>query len=213
MRGFKARSSPQATYLAEHARQDDVLARVERDVADHPRASLQVSPDQGALLTILARAVEATNALEVGTFTGYSAICIGRALPPDGRLLCCEINDEWAEIARRNLAGAGLDGVAEIRVAPALETLRALPRRAEFDLAFVDADKTSYPSYYEAALEKLSPAGLIVCDNTLRSGTVLAPEDEVARVLASLNDRLAADERVVVTQLTVRDGLTLIRRR
>jgi caffeoyl-CoA O-methyltransferase len=177
-------------------------------------ASMQIAGDQAAFMTILTRAVGAHDALEVGTFLGYGALAIARGLPDDGRLICCELKEEYAERAREHLGQAGLDGKVEIRVGPALETLRALDRTEQFDLAFIDAAKTEYIDYFEETLPRLRANGLILIDNTLRDGTVLDPGDsESARVTAELNDRLAQDDRVDVALLGFADGISMVRKR
>ena len=204
-------------YMVRHgARQDDLLRRVERDTEALGDISvMQVAADEGALLTLLTRTVSARLAVEVGTFTGYSAICIARGLAPGGCLVCCEIDEGYARTAAANLRAAGLEEVAEVRVGPALETLRALPAEPPVDLAFIDADKTGYPDYYEELVERLRPGGLLAIDNVLLGGRVLdpAPDDESARAIDALNRAIAADERVDCAMLAVADGLTLARRR
>src|SRR5919202_469881 len=155
MRGVKTALTAEALeYLAEHSRQDDVLARLERETSEMPRAMMQISPDQGALLTLLTRVIGARNALEVGTFTGYSAICIARGLADGGRLTCLELEQEFADIARRNLEDAGVADRVEIQVGPAQESLEAMPEEPVFDFVFVDADKPGYPAYYELILPR-----------------------------------------------------------
>lgn len=205
-----------AYVVAGGAREDDVLARVREETAAlGDIAVMQVSPDQGAFLELLVRAIGARRAIEVGTFTGYSAICIARGLPADGELICCELDPERAETARRNLADAGVGDRAEVRVGPALETLETIPAEPALDFAFIDADKPGYPAYYEAVLERLRPGGLVAIDNVLMSGRVLAPaaDDESAQAVAALNRAIAVDERVDVAMLGVADGLTLARKR
>jgi caffeoyl-CoA O-methyltransferase len=204
-------------YVLDHnAPPDPVL----RDLAAETEALgdislMQVAHEQAALLTLLVRLTGARRAVEIGTFTGYSAIAIARGLPADGQLLCCDVNAGWASIARRHFARAGLEACITLRLAPALETLRALPRSAEIDFAFVDADKTSYAAYYEELLARLRPNGLIVFDNVLWGGGVADPtntsDDTVA--LRALNDRLVRDERVDTVMIPVADGLTLVRKR
>ncbi|HET9120007.1 MAG TPA: class I SAM-dependent methyltransferase [Solirubrobacterales bacterium] len=177
-------------------------------------ASMQIAGDQAAFMTILVRAIGAHDALEVGTFLGYGALAIARGLPDDGRLVCCELSEEYAERARDHLREAGLDGKVEIRVGPAVETLRAMEPGEQFDFAFIDADKTEYIDYFEEALPRMRPNGVILLDNTLRDGTVLDPgESEAARVTAELNDRLAGDDRVEVALLGFADGITMVRKR
>ena len=204
--------------VANGAREDAALARVrETTAALGDVAVMQVSPDQGALMTMLARLLGAERAIELGTFTGYSAICIARGLAPGGVLVACELDPERAETARANFVAAGVDDRIKIRVGPAQATLDALGGEGgePFDLAFIDADKTGYPAYYESCLELLRPGGLIVLDNVLRDGTVLDPasDDESAQTIADLNERIAADERVDVAMLGVADGITLARKR
>lgn len=209
-------------YIVEHgARQDGVLRRVQDETAAMGGISrMQIAPDQGAFMTLLARAIGAREALEVGTFTGYSAICIARGLEPGGRLLCCELSEEYAEIAARNLEDAGVAERVEIRVGPAAETLAALPDREVFDLTFIDADKTGYPLYYEEALERTRKGGLILLDNVLAGGRIAWPDSEVpadrsetVAALRELNDALAGDERVDLAMVAIADGLTIARKR
>jgi caffeoyl-CoA O-methyltransferase len=204
-------------YLVEHgARQDDVLRRLaEETAALGDVAVMQIAPDQGALITLLARATGARRALELGTFTGYSAICIARGLPDDGRLLACELSEEWAEVARRYFAEAGVADRVELRLGPALDTLRALGDDESFDFAFIDADKQTYLEYYEAVLKLLRPGGLMLIDNVLRGGAVLDSDDDSAanEVVKELNDRVAADDRVDVAMIGVADGITLALKR
>jgi caffeoyl-CoA O-methyltransferase len=204
-------------YLVEHgSRQDDVLRRLAEETEALGEISvMQIAPDQGALISLLVRATGSRRALELGTFTGYSAICIARGLPEDGRLVACELSEEWAEIARRYFAEAGVADRIELRLGPALETLRALPPDEEFDFAFIDADKQSYLDYYEAVLARLRPGGLMMIDNVLRRGAVLDAEDDSPgnTVVRELNERVASDDRVDVAMLGVADGITLARRR
>jgi len=204
-------------YLVEHgARQDDLLARVERETgALGGIAVMQIAPEEGALLTLLARSIGARRALEVGTFTGYSAVCIARGLGDGGTLVCCEIDESWAATAERNARDARLERIVDIRVGPAIETLRELTADDPFDLAFVDADKSSYGDYYEECLRLLRPGGLIVLDNVLLGGRVLAGEggDESARAMSRLNTAIAADARVDCAMLAIADGITLVRKR
>lgn len=214
---FTALTDELHAYLVERgARQDDLLARVERETAEMGDvAVMQVAPDQGALLTLLTRLLGVRYAVEVGTFTGYSAICIARGLAPGGRLVCCDNNEGYLATARANLRDGGLDDAVELRLGEAIETLRALPDGEAIDLAFVDADKQSYPAYYEELLERLRPGGLMLLDNVLLGGRILAPpeDDAAARTMAELNDRISADERVDVAMLAVADGITLVRKR
>jgi predicted O-methyltransferase YrrM len=204
-------------YLVEHgARQDDVLRRLADETAAlGDVAVMQIAPDQGALITLLVRAIGARRALELGTFTGYSAICIARGLPDDGRLLACELSEKWAEVARRYFAEAGVADRVELRLGPALDTLRSLGDDESFDFAFIDADKQTYREYYEAVLKLLRPGGLMLIDNVLRGGAVLDPADDsdANEVVKELNDRVAADDRVDVAMIGVADGITLALKR
>ncbi|MDX6580945.1 MAG: caffeoyl-CoA O-methyltransferase [Solirubrobacterales bacterium] len=204
-------------YMVAHgARQDDVLRRVQEETALMGEiAVMQIAPDQGALMTLLARLIGAREAIELGTFTGYSAICIARGLAAGGRLIACELSEEYAEIAAGNLAAAGVADRVEIRIGPALETLAALPEREVFDLAFIDADKENYPAYYELVLSRTRPGGLIVVDNVLAAGRVIDPDNDQEQVAAirATNDLIAADERVDCAMVAVADGLMLARKR
>jgi caffeoyl-CoA O-methyltransferase len=204
-------------YLVEHgARQDDVLRRLAEETARLGGISvMQVAPDQGALITLLVRAIGAHRALEVGTFTGYSAICIARGLPEDGRLVTCDVNEEWARTARSYFSEAGVEERVEMRIGPGLETLRSIADDESFDFAFIDADKQGYPEYYEECLRLLRPGGLLMIDNVLLGGRVTdpGPDDESARAIANLNDAIAEDDRVDIATLGISDGVTLARKR
>lgn len=203
-------------YAVEHSSfRDGVIPDVERageEMGD--LAAMQIAGDQAAFMTILIRAIGAHDALEVGTFLGYGALAIARGLPEDGRLICCELDEGYAERAREHLRKAGLEETVEVRVGPALESLRAMERTEQFDFAFIDADKTEYIDYFEETLPRMRPNGVILLDNTLRGGSVLDPGDsESARVTAELNDRLATDDRVDVALLGFADGITMVNKR
>jgi predicted O-methyltransferase YrrM len=219
MSKFTALTDELHDYVVAHgAREDEVLARVRTETAAMGDiAVMQIAPDQGALMTMLARLIGARRALEIGTFTGYSAICIARGLSDGGELVACELDPERAAIAERNLGLAGLADRVDVRVGPAAETLAGLKESAgePFDLVFIDADKTSYPAYYEAALELMRPGGLLILDNVLLDGRVLEPaeSDDSAVVMARLNGELAADPRIDIAMIAVADGLTLARKR
>jgi caffeoyl-CoA O-methyltransferase len=207
-------------YMVEHGtRRDPLLEEVEREADELGWvAVMQIAPEQGAFLELLTRALGARRAIEVGTFTGYSAICIARGLAPGGALLCCELNEDWAARARDNFARAGLADRIELRVGPALDTLRALPPDPVHDLAFVDADKPGYRDYYEELLPRIREGGLILLDNVLLGGTVAGEEsedfsDESVEAMRRLNDAVAGDERVDVAMVSISDGLTLLRKR
>jgi caffeoyl-CoA O-methyltransferase len=189
----------------------DLAALTRRDLA--PQSGMQISHDEGELLTMMVRLTGAKQAVEVGTFTGYSSICIARGLPDDGHLLCCDVSEEYTSVARDHWARAGLTDRIELRIAPAVETLRSLPTDPYLDFAFIDADKTGYPAYVEEVLPRLRTGGLMVLDNMLRDGRVLAPESDDDRAIDALNQALVADERVDVVLLPVRDGVSLVRKR
>ena len=178
-----------------------------------PLARMQVAPDQAAFLAVLVAAVRPSFAVEVGTFTGFSSLAIARALPAGGRLLCCDVSTEWTDIARRHWAMAGVDDRIDLVVAPALETLRALPAEQHVDFAFLDADKTGYLAYYEELVPRLSPHALIAVDNVLWSGRVLdaGADDADTVALRAFNDHVIADDRVTSVLLSVGDGVNLIR--
>jgi caffeoyl-CoA O-methyltransferase len=203
--------------LAHSTAQDDVLARLAEETRTSfaDSSGMQITADEGALLTMLVRLTGARSAVEVGTFTGYSSICIARGLAEGGRLLACDISGEWTDVARRHWAEAGVADRIELRLAPAAETLAALPVEPSIDFAFVDADKESYPTYYEELASRLRPGGLVVLDNVLLGGRVLDAAEQGERVTAmrAVNDRVAADDRVDVVMLPLRDGVTVARRR
>ena len=204
-------------YALRHGTQPDA---VQRELIEETRrlggiSMMQVAPEQGAFLTVLARAIGARRAVEVGTFTGYSSLCIARGLPEDGRLLCCDVSEEWTSIGRRFWEKAGVAHKIELRLAPAAETLRALPEGERFDLAFIDADKPGYPTYYEEILKRMRPNALILVDNVLWFGNVAKPEaqDEQTNHIRAFNDKVAADPRVDVVMLAIADGVSVIRKR
>lgn len=175
-------------------------------------AGMQIAPDQSAFLTFLTRLMGARQAVEVGTFTGTSALAIARGLPADGRLTCFDISEEFTSIARRYWARAGVDDRIELRIGPAAETLRSLPTEPHLDLAFIDADKTGYPTYWAELVPRMRPGGVVAVDNVLRHGRVLAPRNDDDRAIVAFNEAVLADDRVDVVMLPVADGLTLARR-
>jgi caffeoyl-CoA O-methyltransferase len=194
---------------------DDIL----RDLAAETRAAfpeqagMQVSHDEGELLTLLVRLSGARRAIEVGVFTGYSGLCIARGLPADGHLLACDVSTEFTALAQRYWQRAGVAGRIELRIAPAIETLAALPAGEAFDFAFIDADKTGYSGYYRELVPRMRPGGLLVLDNVLRDGRVLAPTRPADVAIREVNDEIVADPRVESVMLPVRDGVTLVRKR
>jgi caffeoyl-CoA O-methyltransferase len=199
-------------------REPEVLQRLRDETAALPEHQMQIPPEQGALLAMLVELTGARRCLEVGTFTGYSSTAVALALPDDGRIVCCDVSEEWTSIARRYWQEAGVADKVDLRIAPAAETLDALLADGEedsFDFAFVDADKTGYDGYYERLLRLVRPGGLIAIDNVLWGGRIVDedPEDDSTRALQALNRKIAADERVSLCLLPVADGVTLARRR
>ncbi len=200
------------------ATETDAQKRLREETAGLPQSMMQIGPDQGAFLTLLVGAIGAKQAIEIGTFTGYSAIAIARALPKNGQLLCCDVNEAWTSIARRYWKEAGLDKRIELKLAPALETLEALigkGKEGSFDFAFIDADKTGYDAYYEACLKLLRPGGLIALDNMLWGGAVADPKakDKDTAAIRALNEKIANDPRVDASLVTVGDGVMLARKK
>lgn len=194
--------------------QESLIAATAARAAD--MATMQIGVDQGAFMTLLAATIRPRFAVEVGTFTGYSSLCIARGLADGGRLLCCDVSEEWTAIAREHWEMDGIADRIDLVIAPAVETLRALDSSASIDLAFIDADKVGYRDYYEEILARLSPSGVILVDNTLWSGNVLpdsGADDENTVALRVFNDFVAADDRVDTAMLTIGDGVTMIRRR
>lgn len=206
------------SYAVDHGswRPDEVMRQLRSDTAAlGDAAGMQIGEDQGQLLTLLTRLLGARRAVEVGTFTGYSSICIALGLDDGGSLLCCDVSEEWTAIARRAWAAAGLADRIELRLAPALDTLRALPPDADIDLAFIDADKPGYAAYWAELVPRVRPGGLLVVDNVLWSGLVVDPaaDDANTEAVRAFNDLVAEDDRVEVVVLTAFDGLTIARRR
>jgi predicted O-methyltransferase YrrM len=204
--------------LSASLREPPALARLRAETAAHPRAGMQISPEQGQFMQLLLKLIGARRVVEVGVFTGYSSLAMALALPGDGRILACDISDEYTAIARRHWAEAGVTHKLELVIAPALATLEARLAAGEagsYDFAFIDADKGGYHDYYERLLELLRPGGLIAVDNTLWSGAVADPADRSPDTVAlrEFNARLHADERVDLSLVPIGDGLTLARRR
>jgi predicted O-methyltransferase YrrM len=200
------------------ARETPVQQRLRAETATLPEARMQIGADQGALLGFLARLIGARRALEIGTYTGYSALAVAAALPANGRLITCDVNEEWTAIARRYWAEAGLGGRIELRLGDARFTLAALLHvlgEASFDFAFIDADKPSYDAYYEACVRLVRPGGLIAIDNVLWHGAVADPADREADTvtLRALNLKIRDDPRVEACLLTVGDGVMVVRPR
>jgi predicted O-methyltransferase YrrM len=206
-------------YLIKNSLRDDpLLRRLRAETAKLTMGRMQVSPEQGQLMGLLIELTRARNAIEIGTFTGYSALCVARALPPRGRLICCDVSEEWTKIARRYWREAGVAGKIELRLGPALATLDRLiaeGKAGSIDFAFIDADKANYKNYYARCLTLLRPGGLIAVDNVLWSGAVADPKDRTRDTMAlrAFNAALKRDERVTLSLLPVGDGLTLARKR
>jgi|SRR5579884_1750921 predicted O-methyltransferase YrrM len=205
-------------YVWSQTRESPVARRLREETARLPQAGMQIGPDQAALLALLVRSIGARRCLEIGTFTGMSALAVAAALPVDGRLVCCDVSEEWTAVARRYWAEAGVAARIELRLAPALETLDALlaaDGAGQYDFAFIDADKTNYDAYYEACLRLLRAGGLIALDNMLWSGRVADPAEHDAdtAALRALNAKIHADARVDCVLLTVGDGVMLVRKR
>ena len=174
---------------------------------------MQIGDDQADFMEILVRAVGAKRAVEVGTFTGYSALAVARGMGPDGHLLCCDVSEEWTAIAREYWEKAGVADRIELRIGPGLDTLRSLPPGEQFDFAFVDADKSGYRDYYEEIIPRLRPGGLLLADNTLWGGRVAGTEDdESTRSIRAFNDHVVGDPRVRIAMLTIGDGVTVVQR-
>jgi caffeoyl-CoA O-methyltransferase len=204
-------------YLVEHGTPPDAVqqALIERTAGLGGISMMQIAPEQGAFMTMLTQLLGVTNAVEVGTFTGYSSLCIARGLAPGGRLLCCDVSEEWTAIARDAWDQAGVADRIELRIAPAIDTLRALPAERTIDLAFVDADKPMYGAYADAILDRMRPGGVLMVDNVLWSGAVVdaSVADENTVAIRAFNDWLAGDDRVDTVMLPLGDGLSLARRR
>jgi predicted O-methyltransferase YrrM len=205
-------------YVDAHTRESDVAQRLHIETARLPQAGMQIGADQAAFLALLVRALGARRCIEVGTFTGYSALAVAAALPEDGRLVCCDISAEWTAIGQRYWREAGVAARIELRLAPALDTLRELlsrDRAGSYDFAFIDADKTNYAAYYEACLALLRRNGVMVLDNMLWSGRVADANetDPDTAALRALNAKIHTDDRVDASLLTIGDGVMLVRKR
>ena len=195
-------------------REPRVLQKLREETASHPQANMQISPEQGQFLALLMQLLGARKTLEIGVFTGYSSLAVALALPEDGRVIACDVNEEYTSVARRYWREAGVDRKIDLRLRPALETLDALIAGGEggrFDFAFIDADKANYANYFERALVLVRAGGLIAIDNVLWYGKVIDPEvqDADTRAIRAFNEKLHGDERVWLSMLPVRDGLTL----
>jgi caffeoyl-CoA O-methyltransferase len=205
-------------YLLAHSlREHPELAALREATRTHPRANMQIAPEQGQLMALLVKLIGARRTIEVGVFTGYSALAVALALPADGRILACDVSDEYTRIAREYWQRAGVAHKIELVLAPAAQALAARIAAGEagtYDFAFIDADKTGYDGYYEQCLQLLRPGGLIAIDNVLWQGAVARPaESDDTRALQALNDKLHRDQRIDLALLPIADGLTLARKR
>jgi predicted O-methyltransferase YrrM len=206
-------------YLLDHSvRESELLGRLRATTAGIELSRMQIAPEQGQFMALLVELIGAERIIEVGTFTGYSALCMAQALPEHGRLVCCDISEEWTGIARRFWREAGIEQRIELRLAPALQTLEKLLEQdagGGFDMAFIDADKVNYLHYYERCLQLLRPGGLLLIDNTLWGGAVADPQDQSddTRALREFNARLHVDDRVNISLVPIGDGLTLAMKR
>ena len=205
-------------YACAHARESETARKLRAETAKLPQAGMQIGVDEAAFLALLVRSSGAKRCLEIGTFTGYSALAIAAALPADGRLICCDISEAWTAIARRYWNSAGVSGRIDLRIAPAIDTLNSLITRGgsgSYDFAFVDADKPGYDAYYEACLKLLKPGGLVALDNMLWSGRVANPDhhDADTDAIRTLNAKIHADNRVDAVLLTIGDGVMVARKK
>jgi predicted O-methyltransferase YrrM len=197
-------------------REPELLARLRRETAAMPNANMQISPDQGQLMRLLARVLGVRRYLEVGVFTGYSSLSVALGMPDDGRIVACDVSEEFTSVARRYWNEAGVAGRIDLRLAPGVDTLDALlGEGAEFDMAFIDADKPNYPHYYERCLQLVRPGGLILIDNVLWDGKVAdsSVQDESTNAMCEFNRKLAEDKRVDIALIPIADGLTCVTRR
>jgi caffeoyl-CoA O-methyltransferase len=205
-------------YLVAHsAAPDAVLSQLAAETAaTFPAAAgMQIGPEQGTFMTLLTQLTGASRALEIGTFTGYSSICIARGLADGGQLTCCDVSVEWTSVARKYWELAGVSDRIDLQLRPALETLRALPASESFDIAFIDADKTGYVGYWDEVVPRIRPGGIVLVDNTLSHGRVVDPDvaDENVAGIRAFNDHAVADDRVVLVLLPIGDGLTMARKK
>jgi len=206
-------------YVFEQSVRDDALLnRLRQETARDDMARMQIAPEQGQFMALLVKLISARRIIEVGTFTGYSSLCMARALPDDGEMICCDIDEYWTGIAQRYWQEAGVNNKIDLVLAPALDTLQQLlsaGNRNQFDLAFIDADKENYDHYYECCLELIRPNGLVLLDNMLWSGRVAddSVNDVDTQAIRALNNKLKGDSRIDLSLLTVADGLTLARKK
>ena len=197
-------------------REPEILTQLRQETAKHPMGNMQIAPEQGQFMALLVQLIGAKKTLEVGVFTGYSALAVALALPADGKVVACDVSEEYTAIARRYWQLAGVAHKIDLRIAPALATLNQLLAQAQtFDFAFIDADKSNYEHYYERALQLVRPGGLIAIDNVLWSGRVADPQvqDNRTQAIRALNRKLHQDQRVTISLVPIADGLTLARKK
>ncbi|MDZ7953061.1 class I SAM-dependent methyltransferase [Nostoc sp. DedQUE09] len=200
--------------LSVSLREPEILEKLRQETANHPRSGMQISPEQGQFMSLLVQLIGAKKTLEVGVFTGYSSLSVALALPPDGKIIACDVSEEFTAIARRYWQEAGVADKIDLRLAPALETLDwllATGQAETFDFAFIDADKENYDGYYERSLQLVRPGGLIAIDNVLWSGQVADEQnqDESTQAIRALNEKLHHDKRITLSLVPIADGLTL----
>jgi caffeoyl-CoA O-methyltransferase len=204
--------------LSVSLREPEVMERLRAETAGHPKSEMQIAPEQAQFLQFLVRLIGARRTLEIGVFTGYSALAVAQELPSTGTLVACDVSEEYTEVARRYWAEAGVADRIDLRIAPAAETLAALlddGQAGTFDFSFIDADKETYDTYYEQSLELLRPGGVVALDNMFRDGRVTDPdvEDESVQAIQRLNEKLHDDDRVALSMLPLADGVTLAMKR
>jgi len=204
--------------LSVSLREPEILRQLRQETDSHPQATMQIAPEQGQFMALLVQLMGATKTLEVGVFTGYSSLCVALALPPTGKIIACDVSEEYTRIARRYWQAAGVADKIELRLAPAIETLDQLLAEGQaetFDFAFIDADKANYEGYYERSLQLVRPGGLIAIDNVLWSGRVADPEvqNNSTSAIRALNDKLYRDQRISLSLVPIADGLTLALKR
>lgn len=199
-------------------REPEILAQLRQETAQHPSSRMQITPEQGQFMALLVELMGAKKTLDIGVFTGYSSLVVALALPPDGKVVACDLSEEYTAIARRYWQQAGVAHKVELHIAPALDTLDRLIAAGEagtFDFAFIDADKNNYGNYYERSLQLLRPGGLIAIDNVLQSGRVAAPQeqDKITNSMRAFNQKLHQDPRITMSLVPIADGLTLALKR
>ena len=218
-RGFIEMSPALHDYILDVSlREPAILTELRNETSRMPRAGMQISPEQGQLMALLVKLTGATRLLEVGTFTGYSSTVCGLAMPPEGRMICCDVNREWTDMAQRYWQKAGVSEKIQLHLGPATETLQALIEDGQigtFDMMFIDADKSNYDAYYERGLQLIRPGGLILVDNVLWGGSVIevSDQDEDTVAIRAFNKKLKTDDRVTLSMLSIGDGLTIALKR